>query len=62
LRFIFFVIYIRTSYVITKKILEKYQIRGLAQFVLIENGKEIKRFAGAMTMTDLTRFCDKKQC
>lgn len=45
---------------LNKKILEKYQIRGLPQFVLIENGEEIKRFAGAMTMTDLNRFCDKK--
>jgi thioredoxin len=44
---------------LNKKIIEKYQIRGLPQFVLIENGEEIKRFAGAMTMTDLNRFCDK---
>lgn len=43
-----------------KKIIEKYQIRGLPQFVLIENGEEIKRFAGPMTMTDLNKFCDKK--
>ena len=45
---------------LNKKIIEKYQIRGLPQFVLIENGKEIKRFAGAMTKNDLNRFCDKK--
>ncbi|WP_299526828.1 co-chaperone YbbN [uncultured Lutibacter sp.] len=45
---------------LNKKIIEKYQIRGLPQFVLIENGEEIKRFAGAMTMNDLNRFCDKK--
>ena len=45
---------------LNKKIIEKYQIRGLPQFVLIENGEEIKRFAGAMTKNDLNRFCDKK--
>ncbi len=45
---------------LNKKIIEKYKIRGLPQFVLIENGEEIKRFAGAMTMNDLNRFCDKK--
>jgi len=46
---------------LNKKIIEKYQIKGLPQFVLIENGKEIKRFAGAMTMNDLNKFCDKLQ-
>jgi len=46
---------------LNKRIIEKYQIRGLPQFVLIENGEEIKRFTGAMTMNDLNRFCDKKQ-
>ena len=45
---------------LNKKIIDKYQIRGLPQFVLIENGEEIKRFAGAMTKNDLNRFCDKK--
>ena len=45
---------------LNKRIIEKYQIRGLPQFVLIENGKEIKRFAGSMTMNDLNKFCDKK--
>ena len=45
---------------LNKKIIEKYQIRGLPQFVLIENGGEIKRFAGAMTKNDLNIFCYKK--
>ena len=45
---------------LNKKIIEKYQIKGLPLFVLIENGKEIKRFAGAMTKNDLIRFCDSK--
>jgi thioredoxin 1 len=44
---------------LNKKIIEKYKIRGLPQFVLIENGEEIKRFAGAMTMSDLKKFCNK---
>ena len=44
---------------LNKKIIEKYQIRGLPQFVLIENGEEIKRFAGAMTKNDLNNFCNK---
>lgn len=44
---------------LNKKLIDKYQIRGLPQFVLIENGEEIKRFAGAMTMNDLNIFCYK---
>ena len=44
---------------LNKRIVEKYKIRGLPQFVLIENGDEIKRFAGSMTMSDLSKFCDK---
>jgi thioredoxin 1 len=43
---------------LNKKIIERYKIRGLPQFVLIKNGEEIKRFAGAMTIADLNRFCD----
>ncbi|PCH76228.1 MAG: hypothetical protein COB98_06795 [Flavobacteriaceae bacterium] len=45
-----------------RKILAKYQIKGLPQFVLVRNGKEVKRFAGAMTKADLAAFCklDKK--
>ena len=45
---------------VNKKIIEKFQIRGLPQFVLIENGKEIKRFAGAMTMKELNKFTISK--
>ena len=43
---------------LNKKLIEKYKIRGLPQFVLIKNGEEIKRFAGAMTISDLNSFCD----
>jgi len=34
-------------------------IRGLPQFVLMKNGEEIKRHAGAMTIFELTEFCDE---
>lgn len=44
---------------LNKKIIDKYQIKGLPQFILIKNGKEINRFAGAMTMNDLNKFCSK---
>ena len=40
-----------------RKIAETYQVRGLPQFILIKNGKEINRFAGAMTYSDLKEFC-----
>ena len=43
-----------------RKITKTYQVRGLPQFILIENGKEINRFAGAMTLNDLNKFCNKK--
>ena len=29
---------------LNKKIMETYNVRGLPQFILFENGKEIKRF------------------
>jgi thioredoxin 1 len=31
----------------------------LPQFVLMKNGEEIKRHAGAMTIFELTEFCDE---
>ncbi|WP_109302685.1 co-chaperone YbbN [Aquimarina sp. AU474] len=37
--------------------LKKFNVRGLPHFLLVENGKEIKRFAGAMTLHDLNKFC-----
>ncbi len=43
-----------------KSIIDKYQIRGLPQFILVKNGKEIKRFAGAMTKSDLIKFCNNQ--
>jgi len=43
-----------------KSIIEKYQIRGLPQFIFVKNGKEIKRFAGAMTKSDLIKFCNNQ--
>ena len=44
---------------LNRRLLEKYQIRGLPQFLLIKNGKEIERFAGSMTLNDLNKFCNK---
>jgi len=43
---------------INRSIVQKYQVKGLPQFVLVQNGKEIKRFAGAMTKVDLIEFCE----
>jgi len=40
-----------------KNIVDSYHIKGLPQFVLIKNGKEVNRFAGAMTKADLRTFC-----
>ncbi|MBL4746172.1 MAG: thioredoxin family protein [Flavobacteriaceae bacterium] len=42
---------------LNRSIVNKYQIKGLPQFVLIKEGKEVKRFAGAMTKADLIKFC-----
>ena len=41
----------------SRKLLKKFKIRGLPQFVLMKNGEEIKRHAGPMTMFELTEFC-----
>lgn len=40
-----------------RSIVAKYQIKGLPQFVLVQQGKEVKRFSGAMTKADLEAFC-----
>ena len=44
---------------LNRKLLKKFKIRGLPQFVLMKNGEEIKRHAGAMTIFELTKFCDE---
>ncbi len=44
-----------------KNIIEKYHTKGLLQFILIENGNEIRSFAGTMTNSDLTKFCEEKR-
>ena len=46
---------------LNRRLLDKFQIKGLPQFILIKNGKEIKRFAGAMTISDLNKFCDENK-
>ena len=42
---------------LNRKLLKKFKIRGLPQFILMKNGEEIKRHAGPMTMFELTEFC-----
>ena len=42
---------------INKKLIQKFNIKGLPQFLLLKNGKEVKRFAGSMTLNDLRKFC-----
>jgi len=42
-----------------QKLIKQYNIKGLPQFVLIQNGKEIKRHAGSMTLSDLNKFCQE---
>lgn len=44
----------------SRGILNEYKIKGLPQFVLIKNGKELKRHAGPMTVSDLENFCFEK--
>lgn len=39
------------------KTLKRFNVRGLPHFLLIANGKEIKRHAGPMTLKDLNEFC-----
>ena len=44
---------------LNRKLLKKFKIRGIPQFVVMKNGEEIKRHAGAMTIFELTEFCGK---
>ena len=44
---------------LNRKLLKKFKIRGLPQFILMKNGVEVKRHAGAMTIFELTKFCDE---
>ncbi len=39
------------------KTLKRFNVRGLPHFLLIKNEKEVKRFAGSMTLNDLNSFC-----
>ena len=42
---------------LNRKLINKFKIRGLPQFILMNNGEEIKRHAGAMTFFELIKFC-----
>ena len=44
---------------LNRKLVNRFQIKGLPQFILIKNGKEIKRYAGSMTILDLKKFCNE---
>ena len=44
-----------------KKIVDRFKVRGLPQWVLVKNGQEIKRHAGPMTLVELKRFCFENQ-
>ena len=37
--------------------LKNFKVTGLPHFLLIKNGQEVKRHAGAMTLSDLNEFC-----
>jgi thioredoxin 1 len=41
------------------KLMGKYNLRGIPQFLLFKNGKEIKRHAGPMSVNELHRFCSE---
>ena len=40
-------------------IVKRFNIRGLPQFVLMRHGREVKRHAGPMTISELQRFCSE---
>lgn len=40
-------------------IVKEFKVRGLPTFVLVKNGKEVRRHAGPMTVKDLERFCQE---
>jgi len=44
---------------LNRKLTNRFRIKGLPQFILMKNGAEIKRHAGAMTIFDLNKFCDE---
>ncbi|MGB7394836.1 MAG: thioredoxin family protein [Pricia sp.] len=39
------------------KILKRYKVKGLPHFLLFEQGEEMRRYAGSMTVKDLHKFC-----
>ena len=42
---------------VSSQLLKSYQVRGIPQFILFSQGKEIKRHAGPMTFIELEQFC-----
>ena len=43
------------------EIVSRFKVKGLPQFLLFKDGKEIKRHAGPMTTSDLKKFCSIEQ-
>ena len=41
---------------LNSKILKSYKVKGLPQFILLQNGQEVRRHAGSMTQTELQQF------
>lgn len=42
------------------KTMRELNVRGLPHFLLYKNGKEVKRYAGPMTLLELNKFCFEK--
>jgi thioredoxin len=43
---------------LNRKLNNRFKVRGLPQFILLKNGKELKRHAGPMTVQGLNEFCN----
>ena len=43
---------------LNRKLNNRFKVRGLPQFILLKNGKELRRHAGPMTVQGLNEFCD----
>jgi thioredoxin len=41
------------------ELLKQYQVKGIPQFILLKNGKEVKRNIGPMTLKELATFVDE---
>lgn len=44
---------------LNRELINRFQVRGLPQFILLKNGIEVKRYAGAMTLNGIKQFCNE---